>query len=104
MAFIKTVVFAFAAFIVVNGIPQFGLPALPVEDPTGQLGGLQNQTQALPVNTTALPVDQSQLPVDQSQLPVGGAAPGGEEGSTEAPQTALNRLTNRINSVRPNRD
>jgi hypothetical protein len=70
MAFIKTVVFAFAAFIVVNGLPQFGLPALPVEDPTGQLGGLQNQTQALPVNTTGMPVDQSQLPVDQSALPV----------------------------------
>jgi hypothetical protein len=57
MAFIKTVVFALAAFIVVNGLPQFNTLPENFQNATDQWNEFVLQ---LPVNTTARPVDQSQ--------------------------------------------
>jgi hypothetical protein len=92
MAFIKTVVFALAAFIVVNGLPQFNTLPENFQNATEQWNEFVLQ---LPVNTTARPVDQSQSSDN-------GTASEGEEGegSTGRRGAALNRLTNITTSYR----
>lgn len=76
MAFLKSIIFAVFAFVVVTAYPQFpAMPEMPAAPVGGdQLGGIQNQTGSLPGGDTAT------VPPTPVAMPEGVAVPEGVPG------------------------